>query len=789
MLLERHFIARRRLFAVLLAVIFVSSLRAEVITLKNGLQLRGAYTRVATLNQNPLLEFKGGAVDVEKIVLVDDELRRTFVSTNNVRTDGLAVDDDANMVKIMIPKRVARSARRIGAVGPIIEVTPFDEFGNRIFSMLGPRGRIDVVQGITEITPVYTRVEGLLVKGAYMWDMRISTSAVPRDVLTKILLRHIDQTDPDDRLRVVRLYIQAERYNDALAELDRVIVDFPGMKDLSKQRDQLQQLVATDLIREIELRRDAGQYRLAYGYLKNFPEKGVAGELLIKVSNMLGEYDRAFAEAQQGLEMLEQHTKELASHRSSKQIAAITGEIRGELNINNVHRLADYLRLADDDKLEADQKVALAVSGWLLGSGEGIDNLPESLSLVEVRKAVRKYLVADSDIERQDILRRLQELEGGTPSNVAKIIATMKPPVETQLPQEGVPGLLELAIPGIGDEPEFKYYIQLPPEYDPSRRYPCIVTLHGSAVGPLEQISWWAGPYDPDKQMRLGQATRHGYFVIAPAWAKGNQTRYDYSLREHAAVLGSLRDACRRFSIDTDRVFLSGHSMGGDAAWDIGLAHPDVWAGVLPVVATAGKYVTRYWKNAKYLPMYFVAGQMDGNKIADNYMDLDRYLTKAGFDAMYVEYEGRGHEHFSDEILRMFDWMGRYRRDFARREFEVTSMRPWDQFFWWLELDGFPDRFVVLPSNWPQSNARDAETEARIYESNSIRIKTPAENATVWLSPDLIDFDRRISCGRERVEIAPSVDVILWDVLTRGDRQHPFWAKFSPNLGRRPTSR
>ena len=25
-----------------------------------------------------------------------------------------------------------------------------------------------------------------------------------------------------------------------------------------------------------------------------------------------------------------------------------------------------------------------------------------------------------------------------------------------------------------------------------------------------------------------------------------------------------------RFSIDTDRVFLSGHSMGGNAAWDIG---------------------------------------------------------------------------------------------------------------------------------------------------------------------------------------------------------------------------
>ena len=86
---------------------------------------------------------------------------------------------------------------------------------------------MDVVQGITEITPTYTKVEGLLVKNAYVWDMRINTSSIPRDILTKIFLRHIDQTDPDDRLRVVKLYIQAERYRDALAELNRVMSDFP----------------------------------------------------------------------------------------------------------------------------------------------------------------------------------------------------------------------------------------------------------------------------------------------------------------------------------------------------------------------------------------------------------------------------------------------------------------------------------------------------------------------------------------------------------------------------------
>ncbi len=82
-------------------------------------------------------------------------------------------------------------------------------------------------------------------------------------------------------------------------------------------------------------------------------------------------------------------------------------------------------------------------------------------------------------MERDEILKRLKYLEGGTLANVAKLLATMKPPLDVEMPQEGVWGLLERSIPGVGDEPEFRYLVQIPPEYDPSRRYPCIVTLHG----------------------------------------------------------------------------------------------------------------------------------------------------------------------------------------------------------------------------------------------------------------------------------------------------------------------
>ena len=88
----------------------------------------------------------------------------------------------------------------------------------------------------------------------------------------------------------------------------------------------------------------------------------------------------------------------------------------------------------------------------------------------------------------------------------------MKPPVDTPLPEAApfspeaadsspgatgvspVPkedgqeapaalsGYFELEVPGLADAPPVRYVVQLPPEYDPYRRYPTIVTLHGAGT-------------------------------------------------------------------------------------------------------------------------------------------------------------------------------------------------------------------------------------------------------------------------------------------------------------------
>jgi predicted esterase/tetratricopeptide (TPR) repeat protein len=698
--------------------------------------------------------------------------------------------------------------------------------------------------------------------------MYIATSSIPREQLSRILYRALDPKNPDQRLRIVRLYLQAERYQDARLELEQILKDFPGLAELQQQVKMLRQLSAQRLLKEIALRREAGQHALAMTMLRQFPSEGVAGETLLEVRDALAEMESRLAAGQRAIDRMNQQLAAIQEDRLRAELQPVLEEIRAELSLNTLGRLADFLRLADDASLTPQQKLSLAISGWLMGEGAGLDNLSVTRSLFAVRQLVRRYLTTSRQAERDEILAQLASLEGATPEYVAKIIAHMKPPLPLPVPMpaslqpaepapaapaaaappaargaaaEGesgcgdaagdqpseqppprpagadqppgapppgpmapaaapppaggggeaaaagaIPGLIELTVPtGLAEEPEVRYWVQLPPEYDPYRRYPCIVTLSGAATTPLQQIDWWAGSYQPAAGTRFGQATRHGYLVLAPQWLRPHQRQYEYSAREHAAVLVPLRDACKRFAIDTDRVFLSGHSIGGDAAWDIGLAHPDLWAGVIPIVATAGKYVTHYWRNAEYVPLYFVSGEKDGDKRVRNAMDWDRYLTHSGYDVMIVEYQGRGHEDFHDDIQNLFTWMNLHRRNFFPREFSVDALRPWDHFFWWVETAQPRPANMILPAEWgdgptPEKTPRPAKTTAKVLANNGLSVQSGWDKVTVWLSPELVTFNDTLRVtinNRRQTKIQPSLQTLLEDVRTRGDRQHPFWAK------------
>jgi hypothetical protein len=129
----------------------------------------------------------------------------------------------------------------------------------------------------------------------------------------------------------------------------------------------------------------------------------------------------------------------------------------------------------------------------------------------------------------------------------------------------------------------------------------------------------------------------------------------------------------------------------------------------------------------------------------------------------------------------MFGWMDYYRRDPFPKSFTCVSLRPWDNFFWWIELESIPPKFVVLPAAW-NNRTNTAQVEAEMKSATSISVRaSDGCKAILYLTPDMVNFENRftvtVNGKSQSVTTQPSMAVMLEDARTRGDRQHPFWQK------------
>ena len=751
---------------------FQAARAEELFQFHNGLVIEGVAVEIATLKDG----FGAAAanqMNVRPIWRIDDGLRRTYVHGKGMVAETREINDLERPIEIWQPKPLG--GKIVGGLGSILGISPFNEYGRRVLTIRGPEGPVQVVQGIKELTSRYAKLIALKGKPTLSWDMRVATSSLSTSELNMVFKRRMNMDDLNDRLEVVRFYISAKRYEDARQSLEATIKAFPEETDLQPQLAALTERQGLQLLDEAETRSRAGQYNLAKNILAGFPLDAVGRITRIKVEDAAKKLTDAEQACAQLIKQLQAQVGQLNAGQI-QALQAIVDEIAGGLSADTLSRFSDYARLGNSDTIPLENRVALAISGWLMGSGSGEQNLSIAISLIQVRRLVVEYLSGADEPRRAAILDALRNLEGAQPEYIDLMLPLLVPTVGW--PAESESELIEGM--HLVDTGTSQYLIQLPPEYNPLRAYPCILALHESRSSLENQINWWAGPYSEEDGIRMGHASRHGFIVVAPVWSRPNQRLYEYTPQEHQRVLVALRDAMRRASIDSDRVFVAGHGEGGTAAWDLALAHPDLWAGMIAISGQPAKIIPHYESNARSLPLYIVMGELDGSRangsILNDYMSFNH-------DAMVVMYRGRGREYFFDEIPRIFEWMQlpNHQRRPPPREIDVATIRTGDQFYWWLELGDLKPDVAIDPILWDQAKRiRAGKVEASIGAGNQIRVSGPAEQFRVMLRPqEGIDFAKpivvRYGSRTVRVEFDGSIELMLEDVRQRADRKRAFW--------------
>ena len=747
------------------ALVITSFAPAAVVHLRDGRVLEGNYGRLKSLILKPPRAGDEDRIIPNNIVMVDDGLRRVFVPYRHV-VDALPEAGFEQTERFRLKQPKAGRGRQISSVGIRVRETPFDAFGRRTVELLYKGGTKPIIQAITEITPRYVAVNAL----EYYWEERLATSSIPHEELDSILRKRLDPKNSDHRLRLARFYIQAKKYRQAREELEAVREAFPKRAEaVESALTSIRQIQARQILDEIQLRRDAGQHKLVGELLQSFPTQGVAGDILQEVRSHVLAYEDMEERKQKVNEQIAAFLAQLPAEGRRSRLEAILSQITASLDFNTLPRLGSFLNLAQDTNLLADEKLALAVTGWLMGSDAAQADVTLAVSLWEARDLVAQFFEEKNPLERKNLVARMRNLEGIGVERMAHLIEHLAPPWHSDdfEPETA----FSITVPALDEQYDLTYWVQLPPEYTPLRNYPTLITLNGGGSTPEMQLDWWAAQ----------QAGRHGYIVLAPKYMRSNQRKYHYSEAEHQAVLGTLLDARRRFSIDSDRVFLSGYSWGGDAAWDIGLAHPGTFAGVIPISGVCDQYCILLQENAKQIPLYVVGGEKDSDRPKRNGHILDRMMTRR-YNVTYVEYIGRGHENFYDEIHHLFDWMGRQQRVEYPKHFECRATRPWENRFYWVEVEGIP------PPPLDLKRIRPYLIRGRLGATNSVSVDAGRTLVTLWLGPEQVDFDRHLSIrinGRDlRHDVDPSLETLLEDFRTRGDRQQLFWAKVVANRQR-----
>ena len=292
---------------------------------------------------------------------------------------------------------------------------------------------------------------------------------------------------------------------------------------------------------------------------------------------------------------------------------------------------------------------------------------------------------------------------------------------------------------------------------------------------------------------------RRGRASTATSSSRRNGTRaggaYGYSEREHATVLETLRDLRRRFAVDSDRVFLFGLGQGGAMAFDVGLSHPDLFAGVLPMSAgpaTVLEAVLPATPSTCRSTSWTATGPATSTN--DTCANSSR-IWVSKYPTMWIQYKGRGVEWFGGEVPTMFDWMrGQQRAVPDVRTSGVgrpfATQRATDNSFYWADDRRRAESLHQQRSGWNPA-IKAATLQARIdLENNTVSLATDGlSQVTVWLGRNgkgepMVDFARPVTVtwnaqrpsGQDRL-VTPSLATLLEDLADRGDRQRLFAAK------------
>jgi len=197
------------------------------------------------------------------------------------------------------------------------------------------------------------------------------------------------------------------------------------------------------------------------------------------------------------------------------------------------------------------------------------------------------------------------------------------------------------------------YGVFVPYNYDPNKKYPAIVFLHGLGEGGSDaraNLRVGLAPFVADA------ADRFQFICIFPQSPSGG---WSENSEEAKDIITALDDVSKKYSVDQDRVCLTGLSTGGYGTYAIGAQYIDRFAALAPMGSNGDYNDVARLKN---IPIYAIANS--GDILAHDRGMIERIQAAGNHNAKYEEYDAGGHDCWERAYSEgtLFRWLLNQRR-------------------------------------------------------------------------------------------------------------------------------
>ncbi|WP_303315874.1 dienelactone hydrolase family protein [Flavivirga abyssicola] len=185
------------------------------------------------------------------------------------------------------------------------------------------------------------------------------------------------------------------------------------------------------------------------------------------------------------------------------------------------------------------------------------------------------------------------------------------------------------------------YRLLKPLNYDSNKKYPLVVCLSGSGGRGTDNIKQISGCWPSQILSKPENRENYPCFLFVPQCPPNLNWGISSNINQiESLVFDVIKNIEDEYSVDVDRLYVTGQSMGGFGTWHYILTHPKMFAAAIPICGRGNPELAHKIVD---VPIWAFHGAEDSAVSVDYSRRMIKSIKKLGGRPLYTEFENVGH--------------------------------------------------------------------------------------------------------------------------------------------------